>query len=86
MQARELIPLSPRQSARLATFKAATKGLHPWTVAKAMNALTPGVDWRRCSKGRMADAFATGEHRLDRHDDAALCKALKLVQSIFGGD
>lgn len=42
----------------LAEFMARTRGVPAWTVAKALSRLTPGIDWRRCSRGRMADEWA----------------------------
>lgn len=39
-------------------FMDAVKGIEKHHVVFAMNALTPGIDWRGCSKGHMAESWA----------------------------
>jgi hypothetical protein len=39
-------------------FMTRTRGVHAWTVARAMNRLTPGIDWRKCSRIYMANEWA----------------------------
>lgn len=39
-------------------FKTAVKGVPAYTVALALNSITPGVDWRGCSKKDMAEEWA----------------------------
>lgn len=52
--------LSPdaRKAERHAAFKEATRGLHAYRVAVTLSRLTPGSDWRRCTKGFMCAQFA----------------------------
>lgn len=57
-----------RASQRRVAFMRATKGADPYTVAQAVSALTPGVDWRCCSRGHIADAFAVGRDGLSQLD------------------
>lgn len=45
---------------RRATFRAATRGLHSYRLAKALNKLRPGYDWRGCGKNAMRDEFSSG--------------------------
>ena len=42
-------------------FMAAVKDLTAWEVAKAMNTLTPGVNWKGCSKGHMAESWVRND-------------------------
>lgn len=39
-------------------FMAATKGVDAHTVARALSKLTPGHNWRGCSRGYMAQEYA----------------------------
>jgi ribosomal protein L44E len=39
-------------------FMAACKGYTAHQVSIAMNKQTPGINWRKCSKGHMADSYA----------------------------
>lgn len=52
---------TPQSDCRRATFRAATWGVHPWRIAKALNTLTPGIDWRGSSKKQMSQAFAQAD-------------------------
>lgn len=52
------------RSDRYIAFMAATKGVDAHTVARALSKLTPGLNWRRCSRGHMAQEYArAGEER-----------------------
>jgi hypothetical protein len=39
-------------------FIKATRGVGAWRVAKALNRVTSGIDWRGCSKTHMANEYA----------------------------
>jgi hypothetical protein len=39
-------------------FMAATRGADAWTVAQVLSRMTPGRDWRKCSRALMARAYA----------------------------
>lgn len=43
---------------RRAAFMRATKGADAYTVAQALNTFVPGLDFRKCPRGHMADAWA----------------------------
>lgn len=45
---------------RLATIRAASKGLSAWQLAKVCNKLRPGVDFRGCGKKQLYKDFADG--------------------------
>ncbi|MCQ4311676.1 hypothetical protein NAV33_07180 [Pseudomonas stutzeri] len=49
-----------------AEFMAATKGVPAYRVAYALNGLTPGTDWRGCSKSHMAEEWATRDRAFGR--------------------
>ena len=68
-----------RQAARLAEFRDVTKGVRAWTVARALNTLTSGVDWRGCTKSDLAEAYATSEHRLSNFDVGDVSAAVARV-------
>jgi len=53
-------PESDIEASRRATFKAACSGLHPWRIAKALNRLLPGIDFRRMTKGALCREFVSG--------------------------
>lgn len=38
-------------------FMSAVRGIEPQHIAQALNAFTPGTDWRKCSKYRMAECY-----------------------------
>jgi hypothetical protein len=38
-------------------FMAAVRGIPTHHVTRALNSLTPGIDWRGTTKGRMAEAY-----------------------------
>lgn len=38
-------------------FMAAVRGIQTHHVIAAMNTLTPGINWMRCTKGHMAECF-----------------------------
>lgn len=42
-----------------AAFMAAVRGIPTHHVTKALSSMTPGINWTRCSKKSMADAYAT---------------------------
>lgn len=48
------------ESYRSATFKAATKNIHQYRVAKACNAMRPGVDFRGMNKTEIRKEFVRG--------------------------
>jgi hypothetical protein len=66
-------------------FMTAVRGIPAHTVARNLNAHTPGVNWHRCSKSHIAECYAhamtksiyahwpTLKH-LDLNDFAAQCK------------
>lgn len=54
--------------------------MHPHRVARALNALTPGVDWRGCTIAHMRESVARGEHGLGRISGAELRAALDLMR------
>lgn len=66
-----------REAYRAATFRAATKGLSVWRVAKALNLLRHGRDWRGSTKGDMSAAFVNGDlsHLTGQQLRAAIAKA-----------
>lgn len=78
--------MTPDEAARFAAFKAATLGLRAWPLAKIVSGLTPGTDWRGCTKGRLAGAFARDE-RCKRISipqlETALAKAPGSVPGLF---
>lgn len=39
-------------------FMIAVRGLSAWAAARALNRLTPGVNWRGSTKGNMSIAWA----------------------------
>lgn len=43
-------------------FLAATKGVPAYTVAHVLWSLTPGTDWRGCTKGHMAAEYAEAKN------------------------
>jgi hypothetical protein len=51
-----------REHSRFADFLACTSRLTPWSIAKALNTLSPGVDYRGMSKLALADEYVRGEH------------------------
>lgn len=52
---------APEWIERRARFMAAALGLSAWEVARIMNrAGTHGMEWRRSTKGSMADSYADG--------------------------
>ena len=61
-------------------FMTATKGKSASTVAHAIAKLrvTPGVDWVGCSRGQMAESFASDDHGLDKLDLNDLKTAINL--------
>jgi len=67
------------ESYRLATFRAATRGLRAHNVAKALLLITRGIDGRGMGKRSMADEFARGYWR--DVSGAALRDAVRAVQS-----
>lgn len=84
MNAKErLQKLTPQESSEYATFRTATTGMRSWLIAKAMNHLFPGIDFRGCTKGDMAETWATrmrpGSHsgRFVRLSRDHLVEALK---------
>ncbi len=44
-------------SRHAADFMAAVRGIQTHHVVAAMNTLTPGTNWMRCSKSHMAEQF-----------------------------
>lgn len=42
----------------VADFMKRTRGVNAWTVARALNRSTGGIDWRGCSRGHMAEEWA----------------------------
>lgn len=48
------------EQSRRSDFMAVTKGVPARLVARAMNNVTKGIDWRGVGKKQMADAFAGG--------------------------
>jgi hypothetical protein len=48
--------------ANAAEFMAAVKGIDAWTVARAVATFGGGSDWRGCTKGRMAAAYADAKN------------------------
>jgi hypothetical protein len=53
--------LTDNQAARAVTMKAASKGITAYQLAKACNALRPGMDFRWLGKKKLYDEFAEGE-------------------------
>jgi hypothetical protein len=54
-------------------FMAAVRGIDTHHVVKALNSLTPGTNWAKCSKGLMSDEYRMafgpyGSPRLKRID------------------
>lgn len=54
----DLTRLSENERADYESFMAAVRGMPAHQVAFAFNSLTPGTDWRRCSKGYIAYEWA----------------------------
>lgn len=44
---------------RVAEFSRETRGMSAWNIAKAMNHLTPGIDYRGCNKSQLQETFAS---------------------------
>jgi hypothetical protein len=60
-------------------FLAAVRGIEGRHVAIALSTLTPGIDWRGCSKARMAKAYNEAHERGQRASYPQL-KWLSLAQ------
>jgi hypothetical protein len=50
--------LNVEQQAEYKAFMTAVKGFTAWQVARALNSLQRGVDYRKCAKGHMAEIWA----------------------------
>jgi len=57
-------PLTPEEEKERAEFKALMAGLPAYSVARCLNSLQHGVDYRGCSKTDLAETWAT-RHRTD---------------------
>ena len=66
MSVKRLTRTKPR---RKDDFMAACKGYTAYQTAVALSDLTPGVDWRRCSKGFMADEWVRGASYVSSRTD-----------------
>ncbi len=71
-----------------AAFMAAAKGVPAYRVAFALNGLTPGTDWRQCSKSHMAEEWARRDHAFGRSSlrpvtIARLAAAIAKVQARY---
>lgn len=83
------LPVSQRP--RFIQFMAATKGVDDYSVAQALSDLTPGLDWRNCSRGHMARRWAAApetpekfkhmECGLERVTLTQLCEKIEIVLS-----
>ena len=49
---------TPEEVERFQRFMETFKGFNAYTVARALEAQTPGVSWRGCSKTSMAEDYA----------------------------
>lgn len=58
--------LTETEQARYDAFIAAVRGFDAHTVARAMNEMTSGIDWRGCKRANLAEKFATAHRPLGR--------------------
>jgi hypothetical protein len=57
---------NPAEREDFEAFMLAVRGVPAYRVAFAVNKLTPGTDWRGCSKSQMAVEWAQREHAFIR--------------------
>lgn len=68
--------LTPNQAQRLATIRAAARGMTAYDLARVCNSLRPGVDFRGMGKKALYREFAKGMLRLE--DGAGLRAAIRV--------
>ena len=73
--------LTETEQARHDAFIAAVRGFDAYTVARAMNEMTPGIDWRGCKRANLAEKYATAGRPLGR--DALLKLDLARLRRIL---
>jgi len=81
--------LTKEQQAEFDQFMEAVRGVPAHRVAFALNRLTPTTDWRRCTKGMMAQSFAQRDCRILRSSLYAvtierIVRSVKKIQQELG--
>lgn len=76
---------TPEQSERFQRFMETFKGFNAYTVARAINKQTPGIDWRGCSKKNLAEDYAKAKvdgwtRMVDLDLSKAFDEALRIVE------
>lgn len=52
--------LTDKEVIRIAQFNVATEGMSTWSIAKLLNTLIPGHDFRGCGKPKLREEFING--------------------------
>ena len=81
--------LTTAEQAEFRALMEAFKGLSSFQAALAFNQLTPGTDWRSCTKGYMCEEWARRNHVFGRKSLAAvtpekLAKAVADIKAKYG--